>query len=272
MKGAAGIAVAVMLGLLGAALNYVYLDNKTRHIETVSFIGLREEARLRPGDPLKEEDLVEVRIPESNAGNLRKFVFLWQDLETVRGIRAIRAYQGGELLRREDYRTPPPELKLAKGQLLVWVSADNRSFVPDLVNPGDRVTFTVPSSRGPTPAVRPAVVPNADDPGADPSAIPGANPGAIPGAAAMATRVDGGNIELVGPFVIAAIGSRLGSAEVSKALQGRSVNDFELGIFVRNEGTDAEPRMEAKALRLIELTRRVGNQGVGIVLHPREGS
>jgi hypothetical protein len=245
---------------LGAALNYVYLDNKTRHIETVSFIGLREEARLRPGDPLKEEDLVEVRIPESNAGNLRKFVFLWQDLETVRGIRAIRAYQGGELLRREDYRTPPPELKLAKGQLLVWVSADNRSFVPDLVNPGDRVTFTVPSSRGPTPAVRPAVVPNADDPGAD------------PGPAATATRVDSGNIELVGPFVIAAIGSRLGSAEVSKALQGRSVNDFELGIFVRNEGTDAEPRMEAKALRLIELTRRVGNQGVGIVLHPREGS
>lgn len=264
MKGAAGIAVAVMLGLLGAALNYVYLDNKTRHIETVSFIGLREEARLRPGDPLKEEDLVEVRIPESNAGNLRKFVFLWQDLETVRGIRAIRAYQGGELLRREDYRTPPPELKLAKGQLLVWVSADNRSFVPDLVNPGDRVTFTVPSSRGPTPAVRPAVVPNAADPGAD--------PGADLGAAATATRVDGGNIELVGPFVIAAIGSRLGSAEVSKALQGRSVNDFELGIFVRNEGTDAEPRMEAKALRLIELTRRVGNQGVGIVLHPREGS
>lgn len=260
MKGAAGIAVAVMLGLLGAALNYVYLDNKTRHIETVSFIGLREEARLRPGDPLKEEDLEEVRIPSQKAGNLPKFVFLWQDLETVRGIRAIRAYQGGELLRREDYRTPPPELKLAKGQLLVWVTADNRSFVPDLVNPGDRVTFTVPSTRGPTPAVRPALAPGAEDVGADPAAGQ-----AVP-------RVESGSVELVGPFVIAAIGSRLGSAEVSKALQGRSVNDFELGIFVRNEGTDADPRMEAKALRLIELTRRVGNQGVGIVLHPREGS
>ncbi|MEY4180826.1 MAG: hypothetical protein RLY70_4401 [Planctomycetota bacterium] len=263
MKGAAGIAVAVMLGLLGAALNYVYLDNKTRHVKTESFIGLRQEARLRPGDPLKEEDLVEVRIPADNTGNLRKFVFLWQDLETVRGIRAIRAYQGGELLRREDYRTPPPELKLTKGQLLVWVTADNRSFVPDLVNPGDRVTFTVPSTRGPTPAVRPAGVP-AGVPGADGS---GADP-----AAGAGPRVDGGNVELIGPFVIAAIGSRLGSAEVSKALQGRSVNDFELGIFVRNEGTDAEPRMEAKAMRLIEMTRRVGNQGVGIVLHPREGS
>ncbi len=264
MKGLAGIAVAVMLGLLGAALNYVYLENKTKHIETVSFIGLREEARIRPGDPLKEEDLVEVRIPESRVGNLKKFVFVWQDLETVKGIRAIRAYQGGELLRREDYRTPPPELKLAKGQLLVWVTADNRSFVPDLVNPGDRVTFTVPAARAPTPAVRPAVVPGGDDASADPS-------GGLAAAPAPA-RADGGSVELVGPFVIAAIGSRLGSAEVSKALQGRSVNDFELGIFVRNEGTDGEPRMEAKALRLIELTRRVGNQGVGIVLHPREGS
>jgi hypothetical protein len=244
------------------------LDNKTKHIETVSFIGLREEARIRPGDPLKEEDLVEVRIPESNAGNLRKFVFVWQDLETVRGIRAIRAYQGGELLRREDYRTPPPELKLAKGQLLVWVTADNRSFVPDLVNPGDRVTFTVPATRAPTPAARAAVGQGAGLAGDDAGDVPNDGLGAAP----SPPRVEGGGVELVGPFVIAAIGSRLGSAEVSKALQGRSVNDFELGIFVRNEGTDAEPRMGAKALRLIELTRRVGNQGVGIVLHPREGS
>lgn len=256
MKGAAGIVVALLLGLLGASLNYVYLDNKTRHVKTVSFIGLRDEARLRPGDPLKEEDLEEVRIPEMHVGNLKKYVYLWQDLETVKGIRAIRPYQGGELLRREDYRTPPPELKLAKGQLLVWVPVDNRSFVPDLVNPGDKVTFTVPTLRGPTPAVRPAA---GDDP---------ANPGESP----VAPRVEAPNLELVGPFVIAAVGSRLGSSEVSKAVIGRSVNDFELGIFVKNEGTDSDPRMEAKALRLIELSRRVGNQGVGIVLHPREGS
>jgi hypothetical protein len=262
MKGAAGIVVALLLGLLGATLNYVYLDNKTRHVKTVSFIGLRDEAKLRPGDPLKEEDLVEVRIPELHVGNLRKFVYLWQDLETVKGIRAIRPYQGGELLRREDYRTPPPELKLSRGQLLVWIAVDNRSFVPDLVNPGDKVTFSVPTSRAPTPAVRPMLPPGGGAP-----TLPqgGADEG-------TAGRVEPAGIELIGPFTIAAVGSRLGSAEVSKAVVGRSMNDFELGIYVRNEGTDSDPRMDAKALRLMELSRRSSNQGIGVVLHPREGA
>lgn len=265
MKGAAGIVVALLLGLLGAALNYVYLDNKTRHVKTVSFIGLRDEARIRPGDPLKEDDLVEVRIPEMHVGNLKKFVYLWPELETVKGIRAIRPYQGGELLRREDYQTPPPELKLPKGQLLVWVPVDNRSFVPDLVNPGDRVTFTVPTLRTPTlsPPPRPAATDGAEgDAAPEPAGAPLPPP----------PRIDVPNVELVGPFVVAAVGSRLGSSEVSKAVVGRSVSDFELGIFVKNEGTDSDPRMEAKALRLIELSRRAGNQGIGIVLHPREGS
>ena len=259
MKGAAGIVVALLLGLLGAALNYVYLDNKTRHVKTVSFIGLRDDAKLRPGDPLKEEDLMPVTIPEANVGNLKKFVYLWTELETVRGIRSIRSYQGGELLRREDYRTPPPELKLSKGQLLVWVPVDNRSFVPDLVNPGDKVTFTLPTLRMST-AARPAPVEPADP--ADP-------PSPIRSAAAP---VETGGLELVGPFVVAAVGSRLGSAEVSKAVLGRSMSDFELGIMVKNEGTDLDPRMEAKAMRLVELSRRIGNQGVGVLLHPREGS
>lgn len=258
MRGAAGIVVALLLGLLGAALNYVYLDNKTRHVKTVSFIGLRDDAKLRPGDPLKDDDLVPVTIPEANVGNLKKFVYLWTELETVRGIRAIRSYQGGELLRREDYRTPPPELKLAKGQLLVWVPVDSRSFVPDLVNPGDKVTFTLPTLRA--AAARPAPVQPVN---------PGEPPPPFPAAPAAA---EGGGLELVGPFVIAAVGSRLGSAEVSKAVVGRSVSDFELGIFVKNEGTDSDPRMEAKAMRLVELSRRIGNQGVGVLLHPREGS
>ncbi len=256
MKGAAGIVVALLLGMLGAALNYVYLDNKTRHVQTVSFIGLRDDARIRPGDPLKEDDLVKVSIPEANVGNLKKFVYLWQEVETVRGIRAIRAYQGGELLRREDYRTPPPELKLAKGQLLVWVPVDNRSFVPDLVNPGDKVTFTLPTLRTNAPAARlPVDLANPGDP-----------------AVSAPAAAEPTNLELVGPFVIAAVGSRLGSTEVSKAVVGRSVSDFELGIYVKNEGTDSDPRMEAKALRLVELSRRVGNQGIGVLLHPREGS
>lgn len=261
MKGAAGIIVAVLLGMLGAALNYVYLDNRTRHVKTVSFIGVRPDVKLKVGDPLKESDLTPVPIPEMHAGNLKDFVYLWQDLDTVKGIRAIHPYQGGELLRREDYRTPPPELKLTKGQLLVWIAVDSRSFVPDLVNPRDRVTFVVPTVRGPAPLAT-STIPSSEPP------TPG-KPGPIPAPDTSAAAQGNPNVELVGPFEIAAVGNRLGSAEVSRATMGRSVSDFELGILVRNEGTDAAPRMDSKAMRLIELSRRAGNQGIGIVLHPR---
>lgn len=259
MKGATGIIVALLLGLLGASLNWVYLDNKTRQVKTVSFIGVRNDAKIRPGDTLQESFLEEVRIPEMNVGNLKTFVYLWQELETVKGIRAIRAYQGAELLRREDYVTPPPELKLGKGQLLIWVPVDGRAFVPDLVNPGDQVTFLVPTVRSavpgaPTPAPPPGQPVDPADPTGQP--IPTAPPAA--------------NVELIGPFTIASVGSRLGSAEVSRAMMGRSVSDFELGVYVKNEGTEGAPRLETKTTRLLEMSRRVGNQGIGIILHPRE--
>ena len=264
MKGAAGLVVALLLGMLGAALNYVYLDNKTRQVKSVSFIGVRDDVKIRPGDQLKDTDLIEVRIPEMHVGNLKTFVYLWQDRETVQGIRAIRPYQGGELLRREDYRTPPPELKLGKGQMLVWIAVDSRAFVPDLVNPGDKVTFLLPALRGgPTPApVNQQLKP--EDPN-DPTGAPAPTaPGIAP-----AGPVGGGGVEALGPFVIAAVGNRLGSAEVSRATIGRTVSDFELGIYVKNEGTDLAPMIEARAMRLIELSRRSGNQGIGVALHPR---
>lgn len=258
MKGATGIVVALLLGLLGASLNWVYLDNKTRQVKTVSFIGVRNDAKIRPGDALQDSFLEEVRIPEMNVGNLKTFVYLWQELETVKGIRAIRAYQGGELLRREDYVTPPPELKLGKGQLLIWVPVDSRAFVPDLVNPGDQVTFLVPSVRTAVSGA-PAPTPATPVDPADPTGLP---PVAAPPSAT--------NVELIGPFTIASVGSRLGSAEVSRAMMGRSVSDFELGVFVKNEGTEGAPRLESKTTRLLEMSRRVGNQGIGIILHPRE--
>ncbi|MFM7845078.1 MAG: hypothetical protein ACKOBW_02775 [Planctomycetota bacterium] len=258
MKGAAGLIVALLLGLLGAALNFVYLTNKTRQVKTVSFIGIKPDTRLRVGDALKEGDLVEVRIPEMHAGNLKEFVFLWQDLETVKGIRAIHPYAGGELLRREDYRTPPPELKLTRGQMLVWVAVDSRSFVPDLVNPRDRVTFVVPLVRPGTPT---PVAPNPN--------TAGAAAGNPLGAAAGSEPAANPQVEMIGPFEVAAVGNRLGSAEVSRASAGRGGNEFELGIVVKNEGTESAPRMDAKAMRLVELSRRIGNQGIGVLLHPR---
>lgn len=250
MKGPIGLIVALLLGVLATALNWVYLEGKTRQVRSVSFLGIREGVSIRPGDEIREADLVEVRIPEMHAGNLKSYVFAYDDRETLKGFRTTRAYQGGELVRHEDFRTPPPELRLEKGTMLAWVSVDSRSFVPELVNPGDRVTFLVPTTP-PRAGLQPVPTDNGD----------GTNP---PTAAAPVAA----NVELVGPFVIAAVGSRLGSAQVSQAARGRGMSDYELGILVKNEGTDAAPRLEAKAAKLADLSRRAGNQGIGILLHP----
>lgn len=251
MKGPIGLVVAISLGVLAAALNWVYLDGKTKQVRSVSFLGIREGAAIRPGDEVADADVVEVRIPEMHAGKLKDYVFLYEDRETLKGFRATRPYQGGELLRREDFRTPPPELRLAKGQLLAWISVDSRSFVPELVNPGDRVTFIVPTN-APRAALQP-IPADAGDGTAPPTAAPPAAPSSV---------------EMIGPFVIAAIGNRLGSAEVTRAARGRGMSDYELGIVVKNDGTEAEPRLEVKAARLADASRRAGNQGIGVLLHP----
>ena len=83
-------------------------------------------------------------------GNLKEYAILYKDLHTVEGEPVCRMLSEGSILKQDDLHTPPQELNLAKGQKLLWIPVDTRTFVPSLVVPGDMVSFLV--WRPPVPA------------------------------------------------------------------------------------------------------------------------
>jgi hypothetical protein len=245
MKGPLGLIVAAVLGLLGVALNWFYLQGKTKTIASVSFLGVGAAA-IEPGQAFQEQDFAEVKIPkQNNTDNLKKFVYLYQDRNTVAGTTATRRYQSGDLVYRADYRTAPAVLKLAPDERLIWIPVDSRSFVPELVDPGDEITFILPRSaiNSPTPA--------------DPSAGGGGGP-----SPALKT-------ELMGPFRIGSLGARLGSADVMRGSRGSQIQQRQVGIIVRVEKAAEGDRLEAKAMQLLERIQRSDYRNIGIALHPR---
>ncbi len=245
MKNAQGLLIAVVLGLAGAALNWFYLEQRSRALDKVSFIGIREGVAVRRGDVLREEVLVPVDIPNNAVGQLRDFAYLYKDRNTVIGQSPKRAYTGGELLLRQDFRTPPAELKFGgpdeKDQRTMWIPVDTSTFVPSLVVPGDKVSFLVQRSEAlgvPTPA--------------DGSESP----------APPATR---GGSEIIGPFRVLSLGNRLGSAEVMQAAHIPQLQENVMTIGVQMQGDELEP----KAKRLYDMLRRSNFRQVTVILHPR---
>ena len=234
MKGFQGIAVAAVLGLLGAGLNWVYLSQKTKAVDSLGFVGVAPGRQIATGQPLGQADLAEVRIPRLHARNLENYVYLWQDVETVVGIKATRAYQGGDLVLISDYRTPPPQLELAENERLIIISVDSRSFVPALVDPGDYVTFLLPKTH-----------------------------------AAVDSAVPGGAIESIGPFKVGSLGNRLGSRDVMQANRLSPVQERQVGIVVRVDAGSGSGKLERSALTLLERLRQTGHRNVGVLLHPK---
>jgi hypothetical protein len=199
----------------------------------VSFLGIREGTKIKVGDVLLESHFAEVPVPARYADQLKKFVFLYRDKGTVTRIKAIREYAGGDLVHREDYKTPEQEIALKPDERMVWVAVESRAFVPSLVNPGDQITFVFPQ----------------------------------PGLGAVEAGVAGAGSasELIGPFRVGALGTRLGDVKVSQAYSAGRSEERQIGIIVRVEGG----KLEANALRLLELTAG-GNRSVAVALHPRE--
>ncbi len=50
MKNMYGLLFAVALGLAGGLLNWTYLAKKSRDLERVSYVGVKQGVALRPGD------------------------------------------------------------------------------------------------------------------------------------------------------------------------------------------------------------------------------
>ena len=216
MKGATGLIIAAFLGLLGAVLNWVYLDSKTRDVDSVSFIGFRDGVAIQPGELIQSKHLVEVRIPRRHARNLKGFVYLYEDLDTVTGIPASRTFQGSELFFRDDYVTPATDLELEPNEMVFWLTVDSRAVVPELVNPGDRISFHFPNAQAAGDA----------------------------------------RIEEIGPFRVKSLGNRLGSVEVMRASRRSPAQEQKIGIVIDKANAEEMEQFRAIQERFLQSNLR----------------
>lgn len=238
MKGAPGIVLAVFLGLVGAVLNWVYLENKTKDTTGIVFLGIKDGVEIRPGQPLKSNQFVAVKIPGRHAQNLKDFVYLYEDRATLENTFSTKEYQGGELVLRADYRTPPAELNLEDNEEMFFVAVDSRKFVPSLFNPGDSVYFEIPAITS-QPTRTPEVPPIANDP---------------------LTAISGA--ERIGPFRIKSLGDRLGSLEVMKATRRAPVQERQVGIVINT----TKPEEVERAARLRQRLNGRDYRNIDIIL------
>ncbi len=230
MKAVPGLIVALLLGGAAVIFNWVYLDKKASEFQVVELLGIRDGVKIQLGETLLDSHFEEVPVPKRYAEKLKKYVYLYRDKATVAGIKATRDYEGGDLVHREDYRTPAHNINLKDDERLIWVTVDSRAFVPKLVNPGDQLTFVFP----------------------------------LQGASGGPRRAES-TAETLGPFTIAALGTRLGDVNVARGHGSGRAEERQVGIIARVDGGNIEP----KALRLLELTSG-GNRSIAVALHPRK--
>lgn len=149
MKSVQGLIVAIVLGLLGGAVNMYYLQ-KGRTTETIDFVGIRKGAKIRRGKPIQKSQLEAVRIPQEHVGNVGEYAVRFHKINTIVGRKAVRNYTGvgGTLFLLEDLRTPPTYLNLGTNDSGIGVTINTSTIVTSLIIPGvTPVSFYLPASR-----------------------------------------------------------------------------------------------------------------------------
>ncbi len=244
MKAGYGLLLALVFGLAGAGLNYVYIQSKAGQVDLVHFIGVREDREIPQGSQIREEDLVRVPIPKVWVGNLDQFAVPASAWNSVIGQTVVRTKPGRSLILVDDLRTPPPELRLGPDEGLLGVPVDPRSVVPALINPGDRVSFLISqvAFQVPTPA----------------------DTGDLGGSGGVQAPGGSGGVEVLGPFEVVSVGSRLGSLEVARAARLPQTQENVIGIRVNFDRQGNLPPEVIKLKRLLDLT---ANRPVTVVLH-----
>lgn len=257
MKGLHGLILAVGLGVAAALFNFTYLANKSRDVETVSFVGVKPNATVNKGDGLKEDHLDEVRLPSVAKGNLEDYAILWAARSTVIGQKVNRNLIGGSLLLRQDLRIPPKELNLGQDERAFAVPIDpRRGAIPALINPGNMVTFIAPSYAAASPRLAPRAKPKPAGDAAEGSEklepVPEVAP--VPGAA--------GGIDYIGPFRVLSVGNRLTTPDVMQSNRTPQTQENVITILVKLE--NGKPVAEAE--RLIRLVQLSDAHPLGVLL------
>jgi hypothetical protein len=253
MKNVYGLLFALALGVAGGLLNWTYLARKSRDLERVAFVGVKQGVVLRPGDVFRAEDLEPVYFPKERVGNLIDYGVLYTQVSTVQGTAVSREIDGGQLVLDKDLTTVPPEPRqLESDEREIGIPVDTRTFVPSLYRAGDLISFIVPKTgrMQPTPAAAVEDAIEDNDPALQPT------PTAV--AAAAGT-------ETIGPFEIRTIGNRVASTDLSQARRLPQVQENVVNIIVKVQGDDLEPR----AQKLLALMLNANVRQFAVLGHPR---
>jgi hypothetical protein len=267
MKGIQGLIVAVVLGVVGAAANFYYLNTEALKQEMVPFIGIKKGVIIGRGDRLSESNLVKVEIPKPLVGNLKDYACQWEEFDYVKTKQVWRTLdssntEGGLLLLRSDYREPPKELELAKGERAEGIIAP-RSFVTSLVNPGDKVSFRVTTMAPiPTPAARVPAAP-ANSAGSVTAGTTELQPKPEEAESSVPAA---GLSQVIGPFTVVSVGNRLGTVEVMKTARIAPTKEDVLMLRVSKN----VPREEENFEKLLNCIRLAGANGYSIILNAKE--
>jgi hypothetical protein len=257
MKGINGLIVAAGLGIVGALVNFYYLNTEAQKKDMVAFIGIKKGVILGRGDKLSEDKLVKVEIPANHVGNLKDYACLWDESVGIKDRPVWRTLdssntEGGLLLLRGDYREPPKDLELGKGERGQFITVP-KNFDASHLNPGDRVAFRVMTLTPPGPTrapVRPAAAPAAPATGAAASETAELQPKPEePEAAPQLLE----SSEIIGPFVIVSIGNRLGTLEAQKAAKIAPVAQNLLLLRISKNVPGEEERFEKLATAIHRL-------------------
>ncbi len=257
MKNWIGLLIALSLALVAGLLNWKYLERKSKEIEVISFLAIADGVRIKSGDTFLKEHFVKLDIPRKNVGTLQETAVLFQDRHTVVSMKALHEYRGGEIVLRQELKTPPEEFKLKPNELAIWIPVNSATFVPSLVRPGDEVSFVVPNPV--------TVFSDITDP-ADQGQPLGPEFGNTEDIDAPVNMAPSNNSELVGPFRVLSLGDRLGSYEVSVATGGNRARENVMGVAVTKTATGIDPRAE----KLVRWMGQPNFRQAAVVLHPRQ--
>jgi hypothetical protein len=256
MKNWIGLLIALSLAIVACLLNWQYLERKSKEIEVISFLAIADDVKVKTGDSFSESHFTRLEIPRKNAGSLKETAVLYGDMQTVVSMKALHDYRGGEIVLRQELKTPPVEFKLGNNELAMWVPVSSATFVSSLVKPGDEVSFVVPSPD--------AVFRDIQEP-ENPNDQLGPEFGNTEDIDEPRRQVFNRNTELVGPFRVLSLGNRLGSYEVSVASGAPKARENVIGIAVTRVGLKIDPKAE----KLVRWMAQPNFRQAGVVLHPR---
>ncbi|HZZ73395.1 MAG TPA: hypothetical protein VFE24_14165 [Pirellulales bacterium] len=249
MKTNLAVLIAIVMGVAGGILNLIYLRDASSSMEEVSFLAIKPGLTVRAGELFKEDHFAKLSIPKNSVGLLGATAEPWASLGAVINTRANRNYDGGEVILHQDIKTPPTELKPGPNEQELWVPVDTRSFVPSLLNPGEYVSFLVPTAalNGAAPA---------KEKEKEKESNPDEDAGPSPAALAEQT-----GIEVIGPFRVLAVGNRLGSYDVWKGHNLSQQQENVLTVAVKTEGGQLDP----KARKLWKLLQQSASRQAGVM-------